>query len=482
MMSKGGGEEAKYVMSAMCGRSARGAHGLGMVHSSDCSYAQLQCRQRQGLKRRGSFSDVSPAMSPVKVEEIPSSESLQHKLVRSFRKPSCLELLRSGAPATPDVSCTQGQARNEGDVHVRNGASHGSEDSALQAELRRSGVEQLLATQGQRNVAEMRLMVHRATQVRTIEAELQAELWRTKEEIKVARKQRDEAVAGKQVQLERQCDQVYEIEMMLQMELQKARRELRFVYQQRDDALQELDSQAQHQQEQVAQIERELQGELQRTLAEIQLVRKQRDDAIIAKHAQLEQQCDAVYEIEMSLQMQLRRLLIQLESARKEHQAAVLEVHLQQEHQHQQVHQIEMELQGKIQIKSEELKVVQKERDKAISETHSQLELQSDQVTQVEMQLQRDLQQVLDELHNVQERQNPLPPLDLHLDQAREIEEALVLSREKLNCLKQQQRTTAAGEAKKPAPEFPRSRGIRSEKQNLNPKPLQTPKEALKVS
>lgn len=477
-MSKSGGEEAKYVMSGMCGRSARGAHGVGMVHSSDCSYAQVQCKQRQGLKRRGSFSDVSPGMSPVKVEEVPSSESLQHRLVRSFRKPSCLELLRCGAPATPDVSCTQGQARNEGDVHVRNGAWHGSDDSRCREAL----VEQLPVPQGQRDVAEMRLMVHRATQVRTIEAELQTELWRTKEEIKVARKERDEAVAGKQVQLERQCDQVYEIEMMLQMELQRARRELRFVYQQRDDALQELDSQAQHQQEQVAQIERELQGELQRTLAEIQLVRKQRDDAITAKQVQLEQQCDAVYEIEMSLQMQLRRLLIQLESARKEHQAAVLEVHLQQEHQHQQVQQIEMELQGKIQIKSEELKVVQKERDKAISETHSQLELQCDQVSQVEMQLQRDLQHVLDELHNVQERHNPVPPLDLHLDQAREIEEALVLSREKLNCLKQQQRTTTAGEAKKPAPEFPRSRGIRSEMQNLNPKPLQTPKEALKVN
>lgn len=69
-------------------------------------------------------------------------------------------------------------------------------------------------------------MVHHATQVRMIEVELQAELWQMKEEIKVARKQQDEAMAGKQVQLERKCDQVYEIEMMLQMELQKARREL----------------------------------------------------------------------------------------------------------------------------------------------------------------------------------------------------------------------------------------------------------------
>lgn len=471
-MSKRSGDaldqEAKSV--SVCGRIP----GAGTtVHSTDCSYAQLQCR-KQGLKRRGSFSDVT-AMSPVKVED-PSSESLAHKVStteRSIRRP-CLAIqeLRHVSPTTPDVSCTQGQQRDKDGVD-------GSDDSlcrqALQAELHRR-TEELLATQGQRDaaIAEMRVhMVHHSKQVRSIETELQAELWRTTEEIKVARKQRDDAIAGKQMQLERQCDQVYEIEMRLQMELQKARRDLLFVHQQRDDALKELDSQSKHQQEQVDQIEMELRGELQRTLEEIRVVRRQRDDAIAEKHVQLEQQCDVVYEIEMGLQMELRRLLSELESARKEHEAAVLEVHLQQEHQHEQVHQIERELQGMIQMKSEELKVVQKERDKAISDTHSQLELQCDQVTEVEMRLQRNLQHLLGELQSVQE----LPEvLDHHLDQAREIQEALLLSTEKLNCLKKQRRI--AGEELKPTPQSKQS--IR-EKQ-MKDKSLQTQKEALKVS
>lgn len=288
-----------------------------------------------------------------------------------------------------------------------------------------------------------------------------------------------------QVQLERQCDQVYEIEMRLEMELQKARRDLLRVHQQRDDALKELDSQSKHQQEQVSQIEAELQGQLKETLAEIELVRKQRDDAIAEKHVQLEQQCDVVYEIEMGLRMELRRLLDELEGARKEHEAAVMEVHLQQEHQHEQVHQIEMELQGKIQMKSEELKVVQKERDKAVSNTHLQLEVQCDQVTQVETTLERELQEVLDELQSTQDvtrdcapKQSVFPRLDHQFDQAREIEEALVLSREKLNCLKKQR--SVAGEATKPTSD--QSRRSIKEKQIKAKPSLQTQKEALKVS
>lgn len=186
-------EEAQYVNA--CGRKSP------VMHSPDCSYAQLQCR-KQGLKRRAStcLSDAT-TISPVKVED-PSFESPKmQNTERSVRK---MRLAILGAPMTPDVSCMQGQ-RDEG--NVANAASHGSDDSlcreALQAELHRR-TEELLVTQGQRDaaIAEMRVhLVHHSKHIRSIETELQAELWRTTEEIKVARKQRDDANAGKQVRL-----------------------------------------------------------------------------------------------------------------------------------------------------------------------------------------------------------------------------------------------------------------------------------------